>query len=173
MTVRSGSVAWGRRPAFGPRRPRPRTVATITLLAALGVVAMVGRTGVFGGVHIARPGPAAPAEVQAARTLEGRVLVGIKRTFVLLAADHQRAAAVQLRRTATAERAISNWLRARPSFARVNKGAVGCVIETGERLVLDNARFGAALRTDAITAQASRRLRLDLGEAGNCLQTGD
>jgi hypothetical protein len=143
----------------------------MTLLGALIVVVVVAR--LVGGTHYERPGPASARDVQTARSLESRALASIKRTFVLLATDRQPAAAIHLHRAATREHVVALWLRARPDFVKVNKAAVGCVAETAERLTLDDARFAPALRTGALRPQASRQLRIDLGEAGNCLQTGE
>jgi hypothetical protein len=124
------------------------------------------------------PGQASSAatanpDVVALRELQAPVLSAAKTATTKLAAGDLSGAADELAAIGSAGKKILDWLDAHAAFTQANAPTAACLRETMADLGEQAESLVPHLRAgNATTAQISK-LRLDLGEAANCIQTGD
>jgi hypothetical protein len=107
------------------------------------------------------------------RELERPVLAAVKEAITRLATGDTAGAADRLETIGTKGRSILAWLDAHPDFARANAAATGCLRETMTDLGEQAERLAPLLRDGSASPDQLMKLRTDLGEAANCIQTSD
>ena len=147
---------------------RPRSWATVLVLGLLS--ALISACAASPGESTAA---SANQDVPALRELEAPVLSAAKTGTTKLAAGDLSGAGDQLADIEPAGKKILDWLDAHAAFAQANAPTTACLRETMTDLGDQAQSLVPHLRAgDATNAQISK-LRFDLGEAANCIQTGD
>jgi len=112
-------------------------------------------------------------DTAALRDLEHPVLSEVKAATTMLAANDFAGAADKLTAIGHDGRKILDWLDAHATFAKANSAATDCLRETMTDLGDQAETLVPHLRAGDATTDQLNKLRLDLGEAGNCVQSGD
>ena len=111
--------------------------------------------------------------MQNLRNLEMPVLAAVKRASAKLAANDLPGAGDQLTLIGQDGRKILDWLDTHDAFARANTNTSACLKETMTDLAEQAESLLPHLRVADTTPDQLSKLRLDLGEAANCIQSGD
>ena len=119
------------------------------------------------------PTASSNTDVAALRDLERPVLSAVKAATTRLAANDLAGAADQLTAIGQDGRKILDWLDAHSTFAKANSAVTDCLRETMTDLGEQAESLVPHLRAGDATTNQLNKLRLDLGEAGNCVQSGD
>jgi len=143
---------------------RPVSCATVLVLSLSSACGSPASTG---------PSASQYTDTAALRDLERPVLSEIKAATTRLAASDLAGAADQLTAIGQDGRKILDWLDAHTTFAQANSAATDCLRETMTDLGDQAESLVPHLRASDATTDQLNKVRLDLGEAGNCLQSGD
>jgi hypothetical protein len=112
-------------------------------------------------------------DVQALRELEASVLTAVKRATTKLAAIDMAGASDHLVPIGPAGKKILDWLDTHPAFANANTATAACLRETMTDLGKQAEVLAPRIRANTATSDQVTKLRADLGEAANCIQSGD
>lgn len=119
------------------------------------------------------PTPTATSESAQLRALEQSVLGDVKAASTSLAASDLPDAASRLIAIGHGGEQILAWLDAHGAFERANRAGTECLRETMRDLGEQADELPPALRGGSVTSGQLDEVRLDLGEAANCVQSSD
>jgi hypothetical protein len=113
------------------------------------------------------------SDTAALQALERPIVRDAKTATTALAANDLATAADGLSRIGQAGVGVLVWLDAHPDFERANQGGTACLRETMTDLGEQAKELPEALRGGSATAEHIAKLRRDLTEAANCIQSSD
>jgi hypothetical protein len=112
-------------------------------------------------------------DIVALRALESPVLRSTKDATSRLLTGDTAAAADALEAIGAGGQKILDWLDAHHGFAIANSAATSCLRETMTDLSEQAERLVPLLRQGGASSDQLTKLRTDLGEAANCIQSSD
>lgn len=117
--------------------------------------------------------PTAISESAQLRALEQSVLGDVKAATTSLGASDLPGAASRLIAIGRGGEQILAWLDAHGAFEQANRAGTECLRETMRDLGEQADELPPALRGGSVTLGQLDEVRLDLGEAANCVQSSD